>query len=160
MKRLTAKQQDLVVKWAPWARQLAAKVAPYFSREERESQAYLGLCLAARRFNPDRGYHFTTYAYRFVSGRVLDLHRFPLCLDMELLGEWDVNVRDPGPVLEPCDMLTFADLVKTLPPRSRKILELRMSGCTYQEIGSALKLTRERIRQLIDAALGDLKNRL
>ena len=57
------------------------------------------------------------------------------------------------------------ELVKDLPPREAEILALRygLDGRepeTLEEVGKKFKVTRERIRQLQEMALGKLRRRL
>ena len=63
---LTAAQARLVEAHADWARRgaykNAAKFARYVTVEDLVSAAYLGLILAARRFDPSRGFSFKTLA--------------------------------------------------------------------------------------------------
>lgn len=44
--------------------------------------------------------------------------------------------------------LEMADLLGVLKPRERKVVEARMNGETFVEIGATLNLTPERIRQI------------
>ena len=76
----------------------------------------------------------------------------------------DVNSEQPELVLS--DRLRFAELEQALGclnPRMRQVLELRfgLSGrppCTLEEVGTALGVTRERVRQLESRALRELQS--
>lgn len=39
------------------------------------SEAFLQLCIASNSYNPDKGCKFSTYAYTFISGRLIDYVR-------------------------------------------------------------------------------------
>lgn len=147
---LTDEQQELVLKWIPWARKLACEVAPRISKDERESQAYLGLCYAARGFKPEYGYHFTTYAYQAVVNRVRDLFFVPPAPEVKFLGYYDAAVPavEEGPSAS--DKLFLNSLIAELPDRAQRMLKMRLSNCTYAEIGREHHLTRERIRQVLE----------
>jgi DNA-directed RNA polymerase specialized sigma24 family protein len=59
----------------PWLRayavRLAARCRPGLAREDAMALADLGMVLAASRFDPSKGYAFSTYARRWVAGEVL-----------------------------------------------------------------------------------------
>lgn len=63
----TGEQQALVTRWMPWARAQAGKVLRrnrdlVVHRNELEQAAYLGLTIAASRFDASRGVSFPSYA--------------------------------------------------------------------------------------------------
>src|SRR4030067_3478050 len=61
----------------PLARRIAfgwAKTVPHLVKEVYQA-AYLGLCKAAKRFDPNKNCSFTTYACRKISGEILNLLR-------------------------------------------------------------------------------------
>ncbi|AGP35446.1 hypothetical protein SCE1572_13470 [Sorangium cellulosum So0157-2] len=72
---LTPEQQALVVGAIDLVRARVAELAPYARPEEREeliAWGYWGAVDAASRFSPARGTRFTTYAYAFIAGEILD----------------------------------------------------------------------------------------
>jgi DNA-directed RNA polymerase specialized sigma24 family protein len=77
----TGRATDRAMDWnpylksRPWLRayaiRLAAASRPELDRKDAAALADLGLVLAARRYDPARGYAFSTYARRWVAGEVL-----------------------------------------------------------------------------------------
>lgn len=55
------------------------------------------------------------------------------------------------------DHMDITILMKLLQPREKRIIELRIEGFTYQQIGDIEGVSRERIRQLLNATLIKLK---
>jgi len=77
---LSEKNAVLVLRNMNYARKLARQF--YYSRknlgiemEEFESTALLGLCDAARRYDPSKGIHFQTFCYFRIRGSMYDLLR-------------------------------------------------------------------------------------
>lgn len=80
----------------------------------------------------------------------------------------DPSVEEPAPVARLSDRIMIeevAELVKDLPPREADILRKRFGldngrEWTLKEVGEHYKLSRERIRQIQDNALGKLRKGL
>lgn len=51
----------------------------------------------------------------------------------------------------------YSEIAETLPKKWRRVLDLRMTGMTLEEIGDALGLTRERVRQIQAKAIDELR---
>lgn len=89
MTPLTPVQRDLAEQYAPLARRIAVDIARTHTRHDHDEligDAYEGLCLAARRFDPANpsGAGFATYASARIRGQVLDAMR-----DRDLLSRHD-----------------------------------------------------------------------
>jgi RNA polymerase sigma factor (sigma-70 family) len=59
---------------------LAILLAKKFSRtcgdfDELKSEAYLALCIAAKHYDPSKGYAFSTFAHRVITNRLLGYYR-------------------------------------------------------------------------------------
>lgn len=71
--------ERLVLAYVPLARYLAqralAKAPPHQDREDILSYAHHGLLDAIKRFDPDRGFKFETYATRRIAGAIIDGQR-------------------------------------------------------------------------------------
>jgi len=72
--------ESLIVEQIGFAKQLAAQFYTQrsnfgFEREDFEGAAMLGLCDAARRFDPAKGEYFKTYCYFRIKGAMFDLLR-------------------------------------------------------------------------------------
>lgn len=92
---LTELQRRLVVEHARFAANMSHRYREVgamkgIPREDLEQEAYLGLCVAAQRYDPQRqGVRFTTYAYAWVKKFILQAvngQPFMLSADDEQLG--------------------------------------------------------------------------
>lgn len=71
-------QRALVAEHYKYAEWLADKrVRSCLPPEDRRQEAYIGLVDAARRFEPDQGWQFKTYAARRIVGAIIDAERRP-----------------------------------------------------------------------------------
>lgn len=67
--------------------------------EEFESAANLGLCKAARRFDPSRNAKFTTFAYFYIHGSIIDFIRSELRATFGLTKHEKEKVEKRGEIL-------------------------------------------------------------
>lgn len=145
---------------------------------------WVGLCLAARRYDPERGAKFSTVAVFWIrsqafraaqdaelrSGTNKTTRRERLKLFSELAGSglhhgdsdtfdvWDSRSADDDPPdPEPsAELLALLHLV--LKPRQVEFVRDHvLRGLTLQEIGDKHGISRERVRQVVERALGVLR---
>jgi RNA polymerase sigma factor (sigma-70 family) len=128
----------------------------------------IGLWGAIERFDPDRGYAFSTYAWRSIVHhvwRAVKVHTRAWCA---VQGEWGegwcsewhlVGCVSPA-TMEMAWLVydTLHDLVTGLPQRLREIVVARygldgQGTHFYREIGEQLEVSGERVRQLHREAL-------
>lgn len=145
--------------------------------DDFHNAAIVGVLTAARRFDKRHGVKFMTYAGWYIRNECQDLvrrsrglggdHRNKLA-EIPRLGSLDVPVGDSqGPLVEtlgrpegekpsgiPED---FWDRVASLlSPRAFRVVRLRAEGKTLAEVGEAMGVTRERIRQIQRKAIDRL----
>lgn len=113
----------------PLARHASKMLARWFGmdREDAEQTAMIGLMEAARRFDPDRGFQFSTYAGFWLRQ---SCQRYGL--------SWGLPIRLPTSVFWPCYRLTFtwARLVATYGERLAEPYfehELAAVGVTHEQ---------------------------
>ncbi len=102
----------------------------------------------------------------------LELSRSPASLDAKIDAEGDSELSDVVPnatVTSPLDEMIsgnlksdMSDLMKHLSPREREIMEMRFGlvkgeGQTLEEIGKKFKISRERVRQIVNKAIANLR---
>ena len=134
------------------------------------SDAMFGLSRAVDRYNPWRGYRFSTYACNVISralirrGQRESYYRevFPVQHDVSF--EKAVEVPDPEKALyvERLDRALKNNLGELTDLESmvisRRFTADRQSRHTFQEIGKSVGLSKERVRQIQNVALKKLRN--
>jgi RNA polymerase sigma factor (sigma-70 family) len=136
------------------------------SYEEALQAGRIGLWRAIQRYDPTRGTTFSTYAWvaisRHVDHRAAELNRATDSWSQEIPASW--VVPDPaGKLEEKLVQEALFDLVGELPERLRRVIVGRYglgedAPCLLKELGEELNLTRERVRQLQQDALGWLRH--
>ncbi len=141
------------------------------SDEDIDQSAWLYATGAARRFEPERGIKFSTYAVHYFRAGLQKLTRFrkklvPIhkaislhAVDDEDRGIDPANHRrdcaDPGLHLWCSD--DYSEQRRCLPIRERIILYLRtVEGWVLEDVGDAMGMTRERVRQIETRAVNKL----
>jgi len=143
------------------ARKLPARV----SREEIESDGMLGLVLAAESWESDHpsGTSFASYAFGRIRWKILNEarrrrnHELPRVSDGVAEGGEDVAdvplQRDASDITE-----RLPSLLDGLTERERAIVELRyMNGYRSDRIALQFGVTRQRVAQILQRALGKLR---
>lgn len=145
----------------------------------------LGLLHALRKFEPERGLAFTTYAVWWIRARVrwavkeslspvkIDRNRIALSaigLPISISTESPELMEKVLPAIEPpsAEELDQARRVeryevlmkKRLSPRERTVLHFRARGMTLQALGDQFGLSRERVRQIERQAITKVKKGL
>jgi RNA polymerase sigma factor (sigma-70 family) len=181
-----AEAAALLAKWDAWARRIAAKwhaFNPSADPDDILSETRVGFVEAARRFDPSRGISFGTYAawwgHNFARQfcrreRTKGLRGFPARVawgDAPTVASLSVGDEDnhgrrwadqlPGrPEGEPRADLDdwWAVHLRDLPQRSREVVERRVRGGeSLHEIGAALGIGAERVRQVFEQAMARLR---
>ncbi len=149
---------DLCLRYRPLAMKIACS---YRNRgvdlDELRSAGLLGLVLATKKFDPDRGIAFGGYAQYWIKGQILEL--FKPKADAIGIGR-ATSLNTPAWADEDKDGNTKLDLildesapiatvdVGSLDERERAIFGARIEGKTLEEIGNGLGVSRERVRQI------------
>ena len=129
--------------------------------EDLRQEALLGLIQAARKFQPDKGAQFSTYAVWWIKKQVLRAlqKESGACPDK---GGFEQENLDslPDPTPPPAEDHELI-LPAGLPPLERQILILScQKKLTLKEISQAMEIPVERVKQLRGKALRRLKNTL
>ena len=124
-------------------------------------EGMLGLWSAARRFNPSQGSSFGAFAALCIQRRMLamaashrkrvDISFSQLDTDVEVFGEKFFPQEDSA--LNPENLLILKEDVaamqqrmrEMLSPLERRILQLYLEGCSYQEIAERLSITSKAV---------------
>ena len=162
---LTPEQQALALTCLPACHRYAGDYAQ--SQEDREdllSLAHLALTNAARHFDPNRGFKFSTYAINAIkhamhsefarrtrksrTGTRVSMSHLPQdtlpCL-MRPDDPLGVDARDEIEV----KLQKVREAIRNLPERDLEIVRLKMSGATLKDIGEQFGVSKERVRQVI-----------
>lgn len=148
------------------------KTSPEALHADIESDALLGLLTAARKFDPERGLAFSTFAVAIIKGAIQDgyvtrraLKRRAHAQAVSL--EWlrSEIAFDPGEdeagygKLEDADFYTTAMelLQQKLSPRDAKIVHAYFQGKTLREVGDLYDISGEWVRQTVLKAMRVLR---
>lgn len=143
---------------------------PPADREEFFSEACLALIAAVESFRPELGNQFSTYATACIRHRVYrQLQRRAKKSNAVALDEPATMSRDDSPADVFCRQERRTRIlgeIEQLPPRERRLLDLRFGlgsdtdPLSFREIAERVSMSKERVRQLVGAALEHLKSRL
>jgi RNA polymerase sigma factor (sigma-70 family) len=130
--------------------------------DELRSAGLLGLVQASKRFDPERGIAFGSYAQYWIKGQILEL--FKPKADAIGLGR-AVSLNAPVNNKEDDDGATKLDLlpdeipycatidVSKLSERERYAFRARLDGETLDNIANDIGISRERVRQINERAI-------
>jgi RNA polymerase primary sigma factor len=148
-------------------------VTPAYSFDEMLSDGIMSLLLAVDKFDYDRGFRFSTYAYRAISRnayraiaeRQKDQRRFTTGSEESVLekpegspgssltdGAWESLRRSMA------DMLEQLDRRERFILRGRYALGSHRKVRTFQSLADKLGVSKERVRQLEQRALAKLRH--
>jgi len=148
-------------------------VSPSFSFDELLSDGIMTLMNAVEKFDYDRGYRFSTYAYRSIARnayrKVMDRKKEMSKHSMIAEGAIEGSLEDRGTAS--MDEKTWERLrnllggfLDRLDKRERMIVQARYAlgkhrnVQTFQSIADKLGVSKERVRQLEQRAVGKLRN--
>lgn len=133
------------------------------------SAGYLGLIMAVKTYDPDKGFRFITYAGFSIEHRIIAFikdykYHSLLSLDEPIYAEdeectlKDLLASDSRGSDDRYFDLQVTDLLDNLNERERKVVELRFwNDRTLDEVGSYIGVQKERIRQIEARALRKLR---
>jgi RNA polymerase sigma factor (sigma-70 family) len=156
---------------------LVRSVARRFARcgtpfDDLVQEGCIGLLMAARAFDPDRGNAFTTFAAPFIRGRILNALKRSLRLRLEYqagdkLDGLCAGRPDAGGPEVPVDDRAagwIRDVADRLDPRAPRILALWLGldgpPLSCAAIGRKIRRTRARVHQIVSDSLLLLRDRL
>lgn len=147
---------------ANWVAYTMSHVAPDLSSHERSSCATLGLVDAVDRFNPDCGCRLSTYAFRWMVGRMKEEQRTAMPgrpHDASLLADRrDGHARAD----ERMDAESaVAAMLATLPERDREIVSMRFgigreAPMRYSEIEAESGVSKSVAQRIVERALDSM----
>lgn len=150
MRRLTAAERELVEQHVDYARRLACSFSYSLPVEDRISEAYLALCLAA--MSPPDYMPFKSFVYLKIRTRIQNLAlrqqtfwRHHQC--DPAAGEH--RDPDPGHRLDCQDLAArYRRRFDRLKPRERQALELYSSGLDWHEVADRMGVWQETVHSL------------
>lgn len=151
--------ERMVIDHMPLASKMAKiksfSAPPCVSFEELESAAYMGLVDAASRFDPEKGFPFSSYARTRIDGEMKDYMRLSLVgKRVRLIAEGEdfpAKEKEPGQSVD----------LSCLDNREAKIIRLYyIDDKAMKEIGSTEGVSESRISQILDSCRKKLKRHL
>ena len=144
----------------------------FFQLDELVGAGMLALVMSANRFDPARGYAFTTYATPRIRGSMLDEIRkvngrrfHPKFIGLTFINEDGVECETNLPnhiedvSFEVRDQASF--LLNKLSKRKRKVMKLKFQNdLTLVEIAKIMNLTESRISQIVKESLNVLRGKI
>jgi len=141
-------------------------------QDEREffSEGCLALIDAVEKFDPERGFEFSTYATTCIRNRLYRLFRkrqnTPLFVPFD--EEWVIPVTESEPEREYPNQIRnkVSAILETLTNREKRLVELRFGldaerkFRSYQQVANEVGLSKERVRQIIQHAILNLQGRV
>lgn len=172
--QMTDEQRSLAIKWRHYALQLAKRWHHCYGGNlaDWQSEAMMGLCLAALKYEPTRQSAYNGGAAAFVScvwHQVRSkLNVFRLTRDhggMRYVPRGQSVKQDDMPCVKSeayehgCELQEAIESAKSrLNETERVILNRRFDeGETLEVVGKRIGVTRERVRQIQEAALGKMR---
>lgn len=148
-----------------WALKLAAPYAARSGQSLLDSEAYgdacVGLLNAAKSFNPELGYDFSTFARVCIKRAIRDginSRRMEKVIGdtvvrMTLSNDTAASVGDRresviSEVQRRDESVRLSACMQSLPSRNRTVVEERLNGLSLEEIGVKLGITREGARRI------------
>ncbi len=133
---------------------------------DARNEAYLALVIAARRFDSERGAKFSTYAYRAITNRLLNLRRTPIpaqvdwnALQAEMPTESSYSasefykllrsISDNGFALTVEDRDIFGRVLRLLNQQESGLILLLLFGYTQSEIARMWQVSQATISRRV-----------
>jgi RNA polymerase sigma factor (sigma-70 family) len=123
------------------------------------SNGLFALVVAAKRFDPNRGTRFSTFAYYCIRNAIYGERPKFETVSLSSLSEPGVHSDGGIEAVEDADRqatlrVAVGTALSRLPARTRAIVRLRFwDGLTLQQISDQFSLSKERVRQIICGAL-------
>ena len=152
----TEEADNLCLRYRPLAMKIAGN---YRNRgvalDELRSAGFMGLVLATKKFDPDRGIAFGGYAQHWIRGQILELFKpkggapgRAVSLDAPAFRKEDADGNTKlDLIIDTSAPIATVDL-GPLDERERAIFGARIEGKKLREIGSELGISGERVRQI------------
>jgi RNA polymerase sigma factor (sigma-70 family) len=166
MRRLTPEEQQLAGRAAGLAsaalddlirHPYVADLARRFGLADLKAEGCLAICRAAPQYDPGRG-PVGGYFFRVARNRlmiVLGLYKQRQRWPEPLTGALAARPSHAAP--GPDELAALQGALDRLPPRLAWVLRRRLEGWTFQQIGQGLGVRRQRVGQLVAAAVRRLR---
>ena len=150
----------------------AKKLRYFMEYEDIQSLALLGLVKAAKSYNKQLGFSFSTYAYRIMQNEILTecykLNKSVITISIhepinDNITLEDMLITDVDHEENLSNKLSIALLYKEidkLPDKLKTIIYYRLQNYTFTKIGKILGLSQQQISKDYQKALNILRNKL
>jgi RNA polymerase sigma factor (sigma-70 family) len=149
-------EDSIVEKYYPLVASIAQKY-PYLPREDLIQEGMIGLIMAWRRFDPEQGTEFATYAYYYIKKQILSAIEKEQPAAYQTLNENYDAVSKTEPENTPSET-HLPDLPESMPEIEKLILRLSFGEeLSYKEISQRTGFRVEKIRYLKAKAMRRMK---
>ena len=129
--------------------------------EDLRQEALLGLLQAARRYRPEQGARFSTYAVYWIKKQILAALEREKGQSLQAESLEENRVPEPAAPGVPPQLDPPLILLQEIPVRERLVLMLScQEGLTLKEIAGQLGITVEQVKQIRSKALRRLRGKL
>lgn len=158
--------ETLFLQWRPAMFSFCFKSKSRLSIDEKMSLAGEGFCKALKAFDTSKGFRFSTLLYKCVSQTLFKKQPKKTLFNDQLLG---FDVTEDFSIDPEDSCCVVSDIVKSeasqrlheaidqLSSRHRFVIEQRMAGSNFHEIGAELNVTGERVRKIETEARAKIK---
>jgi RNA polymerase primary sigma factor len=157
--RLTEAEARLVSDNSGLVYKFARRFGRFAEEDDAVQEGFIALMRAAKKFDPSRGYRFSTYAVRSIINALAKLNQKPRppVLDVQERDLADSREARAGDG----ELEELRRAMGELNARDQVVLRGRyFEDQTLEEVGAAVGVTRERVRQLQRRALDELREKL
>lgn len=149
--RLTDEQRAMAAQWIPLAHKLAWKHArgDLDRKDELLSYAHEAVLHAAAKFDPSKGVRMMTYVYATIDGYLRRARRDMKARTLQTASADVPGLERVAPAqAEHVDQTQMPEWWGRLDSREQDVARMLAEGLTYDEIGVAFSVCRERVRQI------------
>ena len=154
-------RHDALVRW--WAARMAPKLRIPIEDTEEYADGWLGLCNAARKFDPSRGWRFSTYASHAIRNRIIQSREAANAVRRGGSGQhrnveltYTIQLTGDHPVRYSCSVEVREEaerLLSKVAPHMAELIRRAVAGESFCDIAKSLRCDRSRVRRIVSIGI-------